>query len=338
VVQVINIRQKLSDQKFWALLAAFMVAVIIVRQDSSGAIPEISGAVLALGAMVSYILGESKVEVEYGNRANGDFINSVAKKIESDIYREEKTVVLTRPARAILKCRANAKAPTHIEDRLLTPGREHGRPQTPLTPKGIVIHYVGNPGSSAEANRNWFESGANGARTSAHYIIGLKGEILRCIPENERAMHAGKAYGDKWEEQAAKNNSTYLGIECCHPDLTGAFNDKTCAALIWLCVDICKRYGLDPLTNIFRHYDVTGKLCPRFYVDNEDAWKDLLDGINAESKATAIANAPDDWAKTAWEWARVNNYNDGTRPRDYATRQEVAAIVYRVFGNLEAKP
>ena len=52
----------------------------------------------------------------------------------------------------------------------------------------IVIHYVGNPGTSAESNRNYFDSLADqdpaqgGASSSCHFIVGLEGEILQCIP------------------------------------------------------------------------------------------------------------------------------------------------------------
>ena len=30
---------------------------------------------------------------------------------------------------------------------------------------------------------------------------------------------------------------------------------------------------------IIRHYDVTGKLCPQYYVKHEDKWEHLLDRI-----------------------------------------------------------
>lgn len=35
-----------------------------------------------------------------------------------------------------------------------------------------------------------------------------------------------------------------------------------------LCADLCKRYGLDPKKDIIRHYDVTGKACPLYWVNN----------------------------------------------------------------------
>jgi N-acetylmuramoyl-L-alanine amidase len=168
-----------------------------------------------------------------------------------------------------------------ITDRLLTPGAAHGRPGTAIKPVGVVIHYVGNPGSSAEANRNYFEAGAAGGRASAHYIVGLKGEILRCIPETELANHAGKSYGAQWDAMAKTNNHRYIGVETCHPDATGKFSDITMESLIWLVSDICVRRGFDPRAAVLRHYDVSGKSCPLYYVKNPAAWTALKDKIIA---------------------------------------------------------
>lgn len=169
----------------------------------------------------------------------------------------------------------------NIKDRLLTPGKEHGRTGQLLQPKGIVVHYVGNPGSSAESNRNWFENGAGGAYTSAHYIIGLTGEILRLIPENERAQHAGKSYASMYDAMAKSNNGTYIGIECCHPDAGGQFNEKTTEALVEICTEICRQYAFNPASDVKRHFDVTGKMCPLYYINNASAWTHLVNDVAA---------------------------------------------------------
>ena len=36
-----------------------------------------------------------------------------------------------------------------------------------------------------------------------------------------------------------------------------------------LAAALCERYGL-PVSHIIRHYDVTGKLCPKYWVDDPD--------------------------------------------------------------------
>ena len=41
------------------------------------------------------------------------------------------------------------------------------------------------------------------------------------------------------------------------------------AGLAELAAVLCERYGL-PVSHIIRHYDVTGKLCPKYWVDDPD--------------------------------------------------------------------
>ena len=78
--------------------------------------------------------------------------------------------------------------PDYVEKDYLTVN-EFSRPGTPLEKiNGVVIHYVGNPGTSAQANRNYFESlaqGTDGIYASSHFIVGLEGEVVQC-PDGDR--------------------------------------------------------------------------------------------------------------------------------------------------------
>jgi N-acetylmuramoyl-L-alanine amidase len=212
-----------------------------------------------------------------------------------------------------------------IKERFLSEGRNHGRTGQRLTPKGIAVHYVGNPGSSAEANRRWFENGAGGAFTSAHYIIGLDGEILLLIPENERAQHAGRSFGKAWDEIAKTNNASYIGIECCHPDAGGEFNKKTYASLIWLCADICERHKLDPVRQVVRHYDITGKGCPLFYKNNEAVWSELQMNIKQ-----AMENAPPGTVRVALNGQVYFPKAENVNGRWMLTLQELGGLPIRL--------
>ena len=137
----------------------------------------------------------------------------------------------------------------------------------------IAWHYVGNPGSSAKANRNYFNNAPNHKTSaSSHYIIGLEGEIIYCVPENEIAYTTNSA------------NSYSIGIEMCHPDSSGKFNSLTYNAAVELGVDLAKRYKLNPLTDFIRHYDVTKKCCPKYWVDNNSAWKKFKQDVNNKLK------------------------------------------------------
>lgn len=134
----------------------------------------------------------------------------------------------------------------------------------------VACHYIGNPGTSAQANRNYFESlrTTHTTKASAHYIIGLLGEIIQMIPEEEISWCTNSA------------NAYTISIEACHPDSTGRFNAATYASYVALCADICRRWGLDPLHGgLIRHYDVTKKVCPKWFVDHPDAWEQFKQDV-----------------------------------------------------------
>lgn len=141
----------------------------------------------------------------------------------------------------------------------------YSRPGTALSAvHNIVIHYVANPGSSAMANRDYFEGLATShlTKASAHMVVGLNGEIVQCIPLNEIAYASNN------------RNQDTIAIEVCHPDETGQFSAATYDKLTELCAWLCLRYGLQA-EDLIRHYDVTGKNCPKYYVEHEEAWEQL---------------------------------------------------------------
>lgn len=148
----------------------------------------------------------------------------------------------------------------------------NSRPGIPLkSVNGIVIHYTANPGTDAEANRDYFEgrkdeADINANKVSSHFIIGLDGEIIQCIPLNEIAY----ASNDR--------NVDTISIECCHPDSSGRFSKKTYKSLVHLSAWLCGKFHLGR-ANIIRHHDITGKMCPLYYVKHEDAWLSLKKSI-----------------------------------------------------------
>ena len=112
---------------------------------------------------------------------------------------------------------------------------EYSRPGTTLKQvNGIVIHYTANPGSSAMANRDYFEGlkDAHTTKASSHFIVGLEGEVVQCIPTTEIAYASNDRNGDT------------ISIECCHPDDTGAFNTVTYQSMVQLTAWLCNRFGL----------------------------------------------------------------------------------------------
>jgi N-acetylmuramoyl-L-alanine amidase len=148
--------------------------------------------------------------------------------------------------------------------------------------KGLVVHYVGNAGSTAMANRNYWEGlrrqpldDPKAIFASAHYIVGLGGEVIQTLPEGEMGWHVGaKQYKpDAISRLGRYPNNCTIGMELCHPKADGWFNPQTYDAAAALAAEICKRHSLNPRRDMWRHFDVTGKLCPKFFVDNAEAFE-----------------------------------------------------------------
>ena len=149
---------------------------------------------------------------------------------------------------------------------------EYSRPGIPLKKiKGIVVHYTANPGSTAAENRNYFEGlkDSHETKVSSHFVIGIEGEIVQCITSSEIAYASN-----------SRNDDT-LSIECCHKDETGEFTEATYDSLVKLVGWLCYRFGLES-SDVIRHYDVTEKICPKYFVDHPDAWEQFKKDVDGQ--------------------------------------------------------
>ena len=132
----------------------------------------------------------------------------------------------------------------------------------------IVIHWVANPNTTAKGNRDYFndlaipEANLEDRSASSHFVVGLEGEIIQCIPLEEIAY-----------ANYPRNDDT-ISIEVCHPDWSGQYNNITYASLIRLVAYLCQQYGLNA-DHVIRHHDVSGKDCPKYYVEHPEAWEQL---------------------------------------------------------------
>lgn len=170
----------------------------------------------------------------------------------------------------------------------LIPVNEYSRPGDPLTEvNAVVVHYLGNPGTTGQENRDYFASLAETGEeyASPHFVIGLEGEIIQLVPLDEISY--------------CSNDRNYdtVAVECCHPDESGVFTDATYDSLVLLTAWLCQKFDLE-YTDIIRHYDVTGKICPRAFVENPDyyyAFKaDVANTMGIEITADEIAASSDD--------------------------------------------
>jgi N-acetylmuramoyl-L-alanine amidase len=167
--------------------------------------------------------------------------------------------------------------PEWVTQEFITPN-PYSRPGTEMKRiNQIVIHYVANPGTTAKQNMTYFDSlkdqtGEKKISASSHFIIGLDGEVLQGIPLYEMAYATSK-----------EKNVDTVSIECCHPDETGKFNDVTYDSLVKFTAWLCRNLGLTE-KDVIRHYDATGKDCPRYFVAHEDEWEKFLQDVKEARK------------------------------------------------------
>jgi N-acetylmuramoyl-L-alanine amidase len=162
-----------------------------------------------------------------------------------------------------------------IQEQLLTPN-EYSRPQRSLHQiRAVVMHWVANPMTTPKQNRDFFEQRKHGQNGygSAHFIIGVDGQIIQVIPTDEMAYHVGsKEYTDYALEKFGDypNNCT-LGIELCHPDWSGQFTRDTFTSAARLAARLCREHDLDPAEDVTTHHRIVGwKDCPRWFVQNPE--------------------------------------------------------------------
>jgi N-acetylmuramoyl-L-alanine amidase CwlA len=191
---------------------------------------------------------------------------------------------------------------------------------------GHVVHWTANEGkgSNAVANRNYFNrkwrviaskiyeiyNNAKGKpvsfrKASAHLNVD-DGTLTENIPwkkgKAEMAYHVGAEADEYMSGILKKLGSTYpnnctIGLEIC-VNSDGDFK-KAYANAVKVSAMVLKEHGLT-VDQMYRHYDITGKLCPGFFTDNsyakkylsttkDLAWQAYKDAV---AKELAALNAP----------------------------------------------
>ena len=158
--------------------------------------------------------------------------------------------------------------------------------------KWLVIHYTANDGDSAKGNGNYFKN--NKPKASAHYFVD-DNVIVNSVPDNYTAYAVG---GKKYNNNGGKyygvcTNSNSISIELCDTERNGKsdLSSETRKNAIELARHLCKKYKIDK-NHIIMHYQVNGKLCPKYFVEDEKAWKKFKDDIFSDVKSTKTVKKP----------------------------------------------
>jgi len=156
--------------------------------------------------------------------------------------------------------------------KILSNKKNYGNQRSTSNIKYIVIHYTANNGDSAKSNGNYFKN--NVVKASAHYFVD-DNTIVQSVPDNYVAYSVG---GSKYNNKGGRlykkaTNSNTLNIELCDTkkDKTVMATSQTINLALSLVRSKMKQYKISK-NNVIRHYDVTGKSCPAYWV-NDSRWK-----------------------------------------------------------------
>lgn len=213
----------------------------------------------------------------------------------------------------------------------------------------LVIHYTGNDGDSAAANAAYFQN--NLPRTSAHYFVDDH-TVCQSVPDLRIAWAVGgKRYASADQTGGGTlygrvTNTNSISIELCDTLRDGRCQatEATLANAAALCRELMAAYQI-PNSHVCRHFDVTGKLCPSYLVDNT-AWaafkarledpmtQEQFDAMMENWLARRARMEPDAGSREAREWAQqaglFTGYADGSMQyKAFCTREQIAILLHR---------
>lgn len=190
--------------------------------------------------------------------------------------------------------------------------KNHGGTRKKSDIKYLVYHYTGNDGDHDTANAIYYRD--NVVEASAHYFVD-DDSITQSVGDLTTAWAVG---GKKWSDCAKTGggklygiakNSNSISIEMCDTERNGVYNltEKTMENALALGRVLMARYNI-PIERVIRHFDVTGKHCPAYFMD-ETKW--------AAFKARLVETEEDDMPRfnaikemPAWAQATIRKLVD----------------------------
>jgi len=179
----------------------------------------------------------------------------------------------------------NSSAVSSVPEMLLPMGHKN-RPGTKLRERrAIIVHWTAAPNQKPENTVGWFMTGQ--VYGSAQYVIGTRGEALRCVPDDEVAWHcgstqvdplSGKVYTDWARDVIGANycsansspNYATIGFEINPIDSAGTFSDESLQTTLGLVREIASRDGYEW---VGMHFHVVGwKDCPKLFMNVPGKW------------------------------------------------------------------
>ena len=221
----------------------------------------------------------------------------------------------------------------------------------------IVVHYTGNKGDTAVNNAKYYAEAQ--IKTSAHFFV-WEDTVYRSVPEDHAAYAVGlgsrKEPYFKWPSMWKKiTNSNSISVEICGSPGSYEGSDKTKDTAARLVAELLHVFDLRP-DRVYRHYDVTGKKCPAWAVDDSLKWLDFTLKVNQyfngeeddilldtpdnyslftkwmqryEAEKAAIADTYAE-AKQAMEYCASRGLIKDGSPKSNVTREQLAIVLQRL--------
>jgi N-acetyl-anhydromuramyl-L-alanine amidase AmpD len=157
-----------------------------------------------------------------------------------------------------------------------------------IKPAYIVIHETANTkaGANAQGHYNYWNTNIK-AYSSVHFVCDDK-EVIQLCELDWRCWHVGDGDGS-----SGITNDNTIGIEICvnsDGDYTRA-RQNAIELVKWLMPQV----NLTP-DKVVRHFDATGKYCPKYMLDKPELWADFIRQIGGVlvikrgDKGTAVSD------------------------------------------------
>lgn len=147
-----------------------------------------------------------------------------------------------------------------------SPNMETGR--VGYRPEAIVVHIMEGTLSGTDS---WFANPASAV--SAHYGIGMGGQIHQYVAESDTAWHAGRRWKATWRLIRPEVNPNLYTIGIEHEGQAATpWSDAMIAAGTRLAAEICNRWSIAvDRDHLIGHREIyTRKTCPGSWIDLDD--------------------------------------------------------------------
>ena len=169
--------------------------------------------------------------------------------------------------------------------------KNYGNKRSTSNIKYLVYHYTANDGDTDEAKGNYFKNNFVGG--SAHYFVD-DDSVTQSVPDNYVAWSVGGSkYNDCAKTGGGKlygivTNFNSISVEMCDTKKDGKImaSEATLANAVKLGKKLMKKYNID-IDHVIRHFDVNGKHCPAYFMD-ESAWSNFKKRLIEKDSASKV--------------------------------------------------